>query len=353
MKRAALLAIVPLFCASVAMAQTPADLETARLLFTQANELHDKGDLSGALAKYKAAHVLAHTPVTGLELGKTYVELGLLVEGRDALAGVGALPVKPAESEKTVHARADAAKLAAELRGRIPTLTVILDGLAPGATAVVTIDGSPVDAATLGQPRVMNPGPHSVSASVAGGKPRVETLTLKEGELRTLAVHVEAPPAPPPPPPVDTPPPPPVEHPPAPPIEPPPPKPLPAPPPPLPPPAGSDTGLVVALTLGGFGVASLVTMTITGAMASSRASTVAAHCNAAKQCDNEGLDAAASGRTLATVTNVALAAGSVLLTTGLIVGLATRKGTNAPPVAALVVYPNVGGASVGLTFRGW
>lgn len=350
MKRFALLAIVPLFCASVAGAQTPADLETARLLFTQANELHDKGDLSGALLKYKAAHVLAHTPVTGFELGKAYAELGMLVEARDALVGVAALPVKPGESEKTTHARAESAKLAAELRGRIPTLTILLDGAPPGSTPTVIIDGVAVDASTLGLPRVMNPGPHTVRASVAGGAPRLETVSLKEGELRTLAVHVEGPPPVAPPPPRET-----VESPeekPAPPPTKPPPKRLPPPPPPEPTSSGKgDTGLVVAFSVGGVGLGSFAAMTITGAMASSRASTVAAHCNAAKQCDTEGLDAAASGRTLATVANVTLAAGTVLVATGIIVGIATRK--SASPTAAFVIAPTVGGASLGFTLQAW
>jgi hypothetical protein len=346
-RRLVFLGFLPLFWASAAMAQTPAELESARLLFAQANELHDKGDLQGALAKYKAAHTLAHTPVTGFELGKAYAEQNLLVEARDALVGVAALPTKPGESEKTSHARAEAAKLAGELRGRIPTLAVVVDGLGPGVTPTVTIDGVTADASTLATARDMNPGQHVVRAWVVGGTPHVETVMLKEGELRTLAVHVEGPKAVAPPP--DAVEPPPEDAPPK--VLPKRPKPVPVAPKEPPAPAESDTGLIAALTLGGIGAASFVTMAITGGLASSKATTISNHCNAAKQCDNEGLDAAASGKTLATVANIALAAGSVFVATGIIVAIATRK--SAAPTVALVVAPTVGGASVGLTLRAW
>ncbi len=70
----------------VAFAQQPstADIAQARTLYNQGKELRERGDTAKALEKLKAAHALAGTPLTGLELGRTYMMLGQLLEAREA-----------------------------------------------------------------------------------------------------------------------------------------------------------------------------------------------------------------------------------------------------------------------------
>src|SRR5690242_13340717 len=96
--------------ASVASAEpTAADLESARDLFKEGQALRAKGDLEGALTKFKAADALAGTPITGVELGKTLLQMGKLVEAREGFLSVGRIPTKPNESPQTKKARAEAA----------------------------------------------------------------------------------------------------------------------------------------------------------------------------------------------------------------------------------------------------
>ena len=59
---------------------TAEDLASARELFKEGRALREKGDLPKALEKLRAAHALGQTPITGLELARTYVLVGRLVE---------------------------------------------------------------------------------------------------------------------------------------------------------------------------------------------------------------------------------------------------------------------------------
>src|SRR4051794_11445204 len=79
--------------ANVSSAQQPpagsapsaADLESARELFKEGRELRQNGDLPRAIERFKAAHAYGQTPVTALELGRTQMQVGDLIEAREVL----------------------------------------------------------------------------------------------------------------------------------------------------------------------------------------------------------------------------------------------------------------------------
>lgn len=178
---------------SVARAEpSAADVDSARQLLREGNELRAKSELRGALARYQAAHALVGTPITALEVGRTHVLLGELVEGFDALSSVAKIPLKPKESENTASARAEAARLARELDPRIPALRVTASNVPAGAAISVTIDGK---SATLGVATKVNPGKHFVLVR-AGGAMRSADVTVVEGESREVPVAFDAAPAP-------------------------------------------------------------------------------------------------------------------------------------------------------------
>src|SRR5262249_44422469 len=119
---------------SPAQAQpTAADLETARALFREGQELRARGELSEANDKPRAAHAAGRTPITGLELARTHEMLGQLVEAREVALDVARIPVASDETERSAEARAQAAQLADALRPRIPDLTVRVTGAPPDA----------------------------------------------------------------------------------------------------------------------------------------------------------------------------------------------------------------------------
>jgi hypothetical protein len=163
-----------------------ADLESARELYKEGKELRTKGDLRGALEKFKLANAYGHTPVTALELGKTHAQLGELVEAREALLSVGRMKVESDETEKSASAREEASQLAEQLRPRIPTLNIAV--LAPAETRPkVSVDGVTVPVVSHEATRKTNPGAHVVVATIGEHEERAD-VTLAEGETRVVTL---------------------------------------------------------------------------------------------------------------------------------------------------------------------
>ncbi|MDB4935500.1 MAG: hypothetical protein JWP87_2472 [Labilithrix sp.] len=166
-----------------------ADLESARELFKEGRELRQKGELRPALDRFKAAHAYGQTPVTALELGRTHVQLGELVEGREVLLSVARMKVQPDETDKSAQARAEAADLAEETKKRIPTLAVKVTGVSADSSAQLTVDGFAVPIVGLTGIRKANPGKHVVVAR-AGAHEETRSVDLEEGKTQELAIDL-------------------------------------------------------------------------------------------------------------------------------------------------------------------
>lgn len=176
-------------------APSASSLETARALFNEGKELRDRGDLAGALSKFKAAHELGRTPITGLELARTHQAQGQWLEAREVCLGIARLPVTSAETERSTAAREDAARLAEELRPQIPSVVVRVQNVPEGATPVVTLDRAPLPASALALPVKVNPGRHEVSAKLPRGPESFVMFEVEAGQTREVQLAVA--PAPP------------------------------------------------------------------------------------------------------------------------------------------------------------
>jgi hypothetical protein len=181
--------------ASSASAQSASDLASARALYKEARELRDKGDAKGALEKFKAANALAGTPITALELGRTYAALGQPVEALETWLSVARMKVDPKESDNAKSARAEAASLAQQIAPKIPSLVVKVDGVPSGATPTVTVDGASVPVEALGLPRKVDPGEHVIVGRLADGPEEKRTVTVKESESQTVTLSFAGAPA--------------------------------------------------------------------------------------------------------------------------------------------------------------
>lgn len=160
-----------------------ADLESARELFKEGREARQAGDLRKAIERFKAAHAYGQTPVTALELGRTQMQAGDLIEAREVLLSVARMKVQSDETEKSTAARAEAADLAEDVKKRIPTLSVKLRGVASDAAAQITVDGAVVPVVGLTGIRKANPGKHVVVAR-AGAHEETRNVDLEEGKTR-------------------------------------------------------------------------------------------------------------------------------------------------------------------------
>jgi hypothetical protein len=170
-------------------APSAADLESARELFKEGREARQNGDLRRALDRFKAAHAYGQTPVTALELGRTHVQLGELVEGREMLLSVARMKVQADETEKSAAARTEAADLAEEVKKRIPSVSVKLTGVASDSAASLTVDGFAVPIVGLVGIRKANPGKHVVVAR-AGTHEETRNVELEEGKTQDVTIDL-------------------------------------------------------------------------------------------------------------------------------------------------------------------
>jgi hypothetical protein len=256
---------------------TAADVETARGLYVEGLELRDGGKLEMSLGRFKAAHALATTPITSLELGRAHALLAELVEAREVLLSIERLPVQPGESAKAANARVEARAMAEQLRDRIPGLRIVFSP-EPPSPPHVTIDGVVIPAEALANPRKVNPGSHTIVAEANGAR-ATSTVLLVERELRmvTLALRASTMPD----------------------------APREAPPPPPPPPSTTTTSptgwFYVGLGAAGVGI---VVGSITGAIALSKASTLETECTGSA-CPRTAADDLTTSRTMGVVSTVA------------------------------------------------
>lgn len=170
--------------------RSAADVESARQLYQEGVELRTKGDAKGALEKFKSAHALGRTPITGLELARSLLSVGQPVEAREVCLDIARIPVTREETGRSAQARKDADALAEEARTKIAKVTVRISGVSPGRSAKVTLDDVELSAAAVGVPRATNPGTHRVSARVDDGPIAETTLALAAGESKEVSLAV-------------------------------------------------------------------------------------------------------------------------------------------------------------------
>jgi hypothetical protein len=307
--------------ATAAPAQTaPAGASSqADRVFREGRAAASAGDYATARAKFLESEHLEPAPGTLLNIADSEVHLGLLVAAREHFQ-LAASGFPRGDSRRTwATGQAD------QLGKRIAHLTLRLDPAAPAGTTI-TRGGAVVDAAALGHAVDTDPGTVEIVVDAPGRARRSIPLTLADGQsLEQVVSPGDALPSP------DA---------------------APASPPPA---AESPAPTAPATTtehplrplgfiVGGVGAAGLVVGAITGIVALDKASTMKSHCNTSTWvCDGQGVDAASTGGTLATVSDVSFIAGALLVGAAAYMVLSTRE----VPTTALVPYadPHGGGAA--------
>lgn len=307
---------------------TAAEKETARSLMKEGRARRDKGDHKGALENFQGADGIMKVPTTGLEVGRSQTDLNLLVEARDTFLRVSRTPEEPGEPAAFKEARNEATALAAKLEERIPTVKLTLADLPKGAKPTVTIDNAPVSSSLLPYPVKVNPGKHTIAATVGSFKQSAD-VELIEGEDKQISLDMSgaageeaAPvdkPQPKPDVPVDT----------------------------APTPAGTSPLVYIGFGVGG---AALVVGSVTGILAMSKTNAAKDGCDG-NQCPPATHDDLSSARTMATVSTISFVVAAVGAGVG-IYGLLGRSSAE-PPKTALgpirKVEPFIGLGSFGLT----
>ncbi len=265
---------------------TAEDHERARALLAEGRTKRANDDHKGALEAFQRAHEIENLSTTGIEVGRTLVQLGRLVEARDLFISIARMPAQPGEPPPVTSARGEALTMADSLEHRIPTLAIKITGpIDPSVSA--TVDGVAIAIELLEQPRRVDPGAHTVVVH-AGGLDRMVDVTVAEGENKEISIEVPRPDSGAA-----------VQ-------------PLPAPPPqPRPPPKRSHT---IAWVGAGMVVTGVTAGTLTGLSAISKTNTLLDVCSGAL-CPppyHDELQRAETMATLSTISFIFAAAGFVL-----------------------------------------
>lgn len=295
---------------AVAHAQTApgtpslSDRETARTLMDDGDKKRDAGDLKGALASYEKADVLMKVPTTGIEVARTQIALGMLLEARETLNRIVKSPVKPGEPAPFTAARKQAEQLNADLASRIPSVLVVPANAEPGQPVAISVDGEEIPAAAATVPRKINPGDHVAVAKSGALEKKVE-FTIAEKENKTVDVDLKDQPPPPPAPVVVAP----------------------------PKPAMSKGKL---LMFGGFGLAAvgIGVGAVTGIMSISKTSDIKDNHCVGDKCTPDQADAIDSAKTLGNISTVAFIVGGVGVGAGVVGLLLMNKESKEKPAEA-------------------
>ena len=280
----------------------------AERLFREGRSAMEAGDLARACPKFAESERLDPAPGTLLSLADCEERARSFVKAREHyLLAASGFPKKDPR-------RAFATGRAQTLEKRIAHVTLRLAPDAP-AEASVRLGDSVVPRSDLGASTAIDPGDVQVKVSAPGRKENAFTVTLAEGETKDVACELGVPEAPA------------------------------ASDASAPSGARSDIGSAsaassdprrtVSFVLLGVGAASLIVGGVSGVLAATKASTVNEHCDASSACDQEGVDAATSGRFLAPLSTVTLIAGAVLAGAGAYFYFASAQGRKAPPTALL------------------
>lgn len=262
--------------------------EVAAALFREGRELKKSGNYDAACPKFVQSYARDPKTGTAFNIADCDEHAGKLAKAFLLYQRVLTMLDEGDERLPIVMARIEG------LRARISRLSISAD---PDAT--VRRDGEVVATASLGHAIPVDPGVHSVVVSKQGKTELRYELVLQEGELRELDTRAKDAPATRP---VDAAPPAVVPA-----------KPAGAPRPSTSPRSSSHVPAYVAL---GIGAAGITTSLIGGLGVISKKSTVSDHCNAAMQCDSEGLDAASAGKTYSAIGTIGFVAGLVGLGVG-------------------------------------
>lgn len=171
----------------------PVTRQAARKLADEGQKLFDQGDYKGALEKFSLADSLVSAPPLNLMAARCLSKLGRLVEASERYLDVVRVKLDPLKAPNAhKKAQVDAVKEHQELVPRIPSIEIRVDGEL-GDDGKITVDGTDLPPALIGQKRPIDPGKHEIIAK------RFDTSVKREvsvAERETSLVTLKLPPLP-------------------------------------------------------------------------------------------------------------------------------------------------------------
>ncbi len=166
-----------------ARAQSDSDRATARQLGQQGQEALDKKDYATAEDDFRRADKMVHAPTLMLGLARALAAEGKYVESQESYNRIVRDGVAPGAPDVFRRALEDAKREVDTVSPKVAgvTITVKASGGVDIAEPTVLLDEHPINSASLGVRRAVDPGSHVLRVSADGFKPAETKFMVAEG----------------------------------------------------------------------------------------------------------------------------------------------------------------------------
>jgi hypothetical protein len=159
------------------------NLDLARSIAVTGREAFNAGDYETAVTLFRRAYALYPAPTVVLYEARSLEKLGQLLEADEAYARTTQIPVQPGAPAQFAEAVSAARQEGRVLQGRIPTLTLKLEGVGTeSADLRISINGQAIAPVQLGQARRLNPGKYRVVGSLGDERTDEANAVLQAGQ---------------------------------------------------------------------------------------------------------------------------------------------------------------------------
>ncbi len=173
-------------CSANAVAQSPAEIQQARTLYSQGLTQEAASDWAGALASFEKVSRIRMTPQVRFHIARCKEKLGRLNE---ALGGYRLAEHEAGTTDGVPESVLTEVRTAREaLEKRIPRL--IIERGEGADSAKIALDGVELGQAQIGREVNVDPGPHVIKVTLPDGRRFERTVQVKEGEQDQVMLDV-------------------------------------------------------------------------------------------------------------------------------------------------------------------
>ena len=165
--------------------------DDARRLATAAAQRYEAGDYSVALDLFTRSAKLYDAPTLRFWQARCLEQLGRLVEAEAKYAEVVREELDGDVPEAFVKAQRDSATALADLRKRLPTITILVKNAKD--ISRVELDDRPLPAPLVGAPVAVDPGTHVVKVTRSSGGSQTESVAIVESQAQKVYVNFDKP----------------------------------------------------------------------------------------------------------------------------------------------------------------
>lgn len=184
-----MLPLMALTIAPLAAGQSAEVKAGARSAANEGLKAFEAGNYELAIDRFQRANELIRAPTHALFLARAHAKLGHLVLARELYLELDRERLADDAPPPFVQAQQDGRAELEALEPRVPRITVEVVG--PGdQDAEVIMDDKPVPSALIGLERPVDPGKHKFRASSGEAKARPVTITVKEGDRKTVSLEL-------------------------------------------------------------------------------------------------------------------------------------------------------------------